>query len=381
MNQFHHQICDTETQSHLNLSEFNVSATHPTFVATIDDFCSVLVGTLSALESAIRQFHPPLLTHINEALLPFKEQFAAVYSVFKELSTPSQRAEFLIKQLNTAADLTQQALELFASPPESQRLVLQILRAMRRYSRAQEALFPLRSFLGLVNRFFLESNELNPEDWIEVQPADDTDIGLMTINRADEDEDPYWFYVPDRYSGKTDLPLVIALHGGSGTGRDFIWSWMREARNRNFMLLAPTSIGRTWSFQNEDDAAKMMAAVRYISENWHLDSSRILLTGFSDGAIYVLTSGLKKESPYTALAPISGVLHPVNLDYAVDRRIYLVHGRLDWMFQVDYAYRSHAILQAAGADIIFHEIEDLSHTYPREENASILAWFSPSLKS
>jgi hypothetical protein len=33
----------------------------------------------------------------------------------------------------------------------------------------------------------------------------------------------------------------------------------------------------------------------------------------------------------------------------------------------------------AGADLVYRELEDLSHTYPREENDRILAWFDPSL--
>jgi phospholipase/carboxylesterase len=28
----------------------------------------------------------------------------------------------------------------------------------------------------------------------------------------------------------------------------------------------------------------------------------------------------------------------------------------------------------AGADVVFREIEDLSHTYPRDENGRILDW-------
>ena len=36
-------------------------------------------------------------------------------------------------------------------------------------------------------------------------------------------------------------------------------------------------------------------------------------------------------------------------------------------------------LREAGADLEYREIEDLWHTYPREENARILAWFDASL--
>jgi phospholipase/carboxylesterase len=103
----------------------------------------------------------------------------------------------------------------------------------------------------------------------------------------------------------------------------------------------------------------------------------------SDGATYTLRCGLQPDSPFTALAPVSGVLPPDALLAAratiAGRRLYLVHGALDWMFPVETARAARDALSAAGADLTFREIGDLSHTYPREENAKILAWFDPSL--
>ena len=55
--------------------------------------------------------------------------------------------------------------------------------------------------------------------------------------------------------------------------------------------------------------------------------------------------------------------------------IYLVHGALDWMFSIDMARSANAALTAAGAAGEFREIDDLSHTYPRDENPRILDWF------
>ena len=54
--------------------------------------------------------------------------------------------------------------------------------------------------------------------------------------------------------------------------------------------------------------------------------------------------------------------------------IYLVHGALDWMFPVEIARQAHRTLQAAGANVVYREIDDLSHTYPREINAPMLDW-------
>jgi phospholipase/carboxylesterase len=67
-----------------------------------------------------------------------------------------------------------------------------------------------------------------------------------------------------------------------------------------------------------------------------------------------------------------------NLERAAGRRIYLVHGARDWMFPIATARIAHRELQRAGADVTFREIEDLSHTYPREENGRILEWWDPS---
>jgi phospholipase/carboxylesterase len=78
------------------------------------------------------------------------------------------------------------------------------------------------------------------------------------------------------------------------------------------------------------------------------------------------------------------VLHPANhalgnVARASGRPIYLVHGALDWMFPIALARMAHEALRDAGADVTYREIEDLSHTYPREENARILEWLDPSL--
>ena len=54
--------------------------------------------------------------------------------------------------------------------------------------------------------------------------------------------------------------------------------------------------------------------------------------------------------------------------------VYLVHGALDWMFPVHTAGLARQALRAAGARLVYREIEDLSHTYPRDENPKILDW-------
>jgi len=95
----------------------------------------------------------------------------------------------------------------------------------------------------------------------------------------------------------------------------------------------------------------------------------VLLTGMSDGATYALLCGFREGMPFTHLAPMCGVLHPIllangRLARARGRPVYLVHRALDWMFPI-YTAR-----------LVYREIEDLSHTYPRDENPRILDWLT-----
>jgi phospholipase/carboxylesterase len=177
----------------------------------------------------------------------------------------------------------------------------------------------------------------------------------------------------------------VALHGGLGLGRDFLWTWLREARSRGALLLAPTSRDTTWSLNGPDtDAAALVSMIDYVAGRWRVDRARVLLTGLSDGGTYTLLAGLAPDAPYSALAVVSGVLHPRNFALgnvarAAGRRVYIAHGARDWMFPVDLARAAADSLREAGADVVYREIPDLSHAYPREENARILEWLDPGL--
>ncbi len=41
--------------------------------------------------------------------------------------------------------------------------------------------------------------------------------------------------------------------------------------------------------------------------------------------------------------------------------------------------RALRVLEEAGAEWVYRELEDLSHTYPREENLRIIEWFDRRL--
>ena len=239
-----------------------------------------------------------------------------------------------------------------------------------------------------VHRFFLEP-ALHAKHPLPFESpaaaAGDGGVGLFNANNGSGERGGFTLYVPELCAGEGPWPLVVALHGGSGHGSEFLWTWLREARSRGFLLMAPTSLRSTWSLGPDDeDGPRLQAQLDHVMGRWPVDRDRVLLTGLSDGATYTLLHGLGEDVPWTALAPVSGVFHPMhfvngNLDRAAGRRIHLVHGALDWMFPVSTAREAAQVLESAGAELVYREIDDLSHTYPREENARILEWFDQAL--
>jgi len=191
-------------------------------------------------------------------------------------------------------------------------------------------------------------------------------------------------YVPEYYEPDRAWPLVVALHGGSGNGRNFLWSWLRDARSFGAILIAPTATGQTWALMGEDgDTPNLDRILDSVRSRWNIDANRMLLTGMSDGGTFCYVTGLERSSPFTHLAPVAATFHPLmaemaDADRLRDLPIFLVHGKLDWMFPVQAARHTREALTAAGADITYREIDDLSHCYPREVNAEMLRWLNGS---
>ena len=394
-----------------------------------------LLQSLDALEHARRRLHPPELPALREAMAPLRPRLETTLAEVARVDVPPG-LEGLRSELVRSATSAARALELFVEPgsprmsstggaggsrkeaspgmsrtgspvrakteasPHMSRTgspvranteasphaaIARVLGAMHEHCRAQAALYPLRKALPPVSRFFLEA-AFHPR-LAELDPDVVPDGVRVGLHRAGEEggRGGFCLYVPESYDGSEDWPLVVALHGGSGNGADFLWSWLAEARGRRFLLLSPTARGSTWSLDAPElDATALRSMVAYVADHWRVDASCVLLTGLSDGATFSLLCGLRDDMPFTALAPVSGVLHPMNfangnLARAAGRRIYLVHGALDWMFPVQLARMAHEELARAGADVTFREIADLSHTYPREENDRILAWLDPRL--
>jgi phospholipase/carboxylesterase len=337
-----------------------------------------LLRSLETLGFIARHFHPPDFGAVMDAAGTPDQDLRAAR---QQLDGWPDELTSVHDRLEAAVNAALAAFDGLRSAPDQADGIRAVFRALRYVPRAREALYPLAGALPPINCYFLDPAVRDDAGMLArfAAPARD-DSGVMHAGNESGSRGGYSLYVPEFYTPDRAWPLVMALHGGSGNGRNFLWTWLRDARSYGAILVAPTATGPTWALMGDDtDTPNLVRILDAVRSRWNIDARRMLLTGMSDGGTFCYVTGLEDASPFTHLAPVSATFHPLMAEMASPDRlrglpVYLVHGALDWMFPVHVARQTHHALAAAGADIVYRELDDLSHCYPDEINAPVLTW-------
>ena len=352
----------------------------------IDAVSQLVPATLKAmhaLEFAGRHLSPASLPRVVEAMAGRDEELGAALAASRAIDWP-ERLKPVRACLEPAAEAAAAGIAGLRSAGEAPQPIVAAYRALRNYAQAAQSIYPMAAFLKPVSQFFLEQPARDDAAFMArlaaVDPAREK-VGVMHAGGPSGTRGGFSLYVPETYDPERSYPLVVALHGGSGNGGAFVWSWLREARTRELIVMAPTAIGATWSLMDPDtDGPSIDAMVEQVAQQWTIDAERKLLTGMSDGGTFSYVLGLRGDCQFTHLAPIAAAFHPMLMTFADadrlrDLPIHIIHGAQDWMFPSQLAQQAEQTLSQAGAQVIYREIPDLSHTYPRDENGGILDWF------
>jgi phospholipase/carboxylesterase len=350
----------------------------------LDAITAIVPPLLHAMDGLIfigRYLQPSrvaeMVDQIESPDVALREPLAA----FKDAAWPERLVDFK-SRIEDASEAMFEAYEGLRGAQSSEDGRTQARRAARRLARASEAIYPIASMLPPISQYFLEDN-VREDAALEARlmAGDSDNFGVLHANNDRGVRGGFSVYVPESYDPETAAPLIVALHGGFGHGRLFLWSWICEARSRGAILLSPTSLGDTWSLMEpEVDRANLDHMLTQIGEKWRIDPARMLLTGMSDGGTFTYLYGLLDDAPFTHLAPMSSGFHPlllegVDLGRLSDLPIYIVHGAQDWMFAPASAREIYRVLSERGAKVVYRELPDLGHTHPRDENGLIMDWF------
>lgn len=111
---------------------------------------------------------------------------------------------------------------------------------------------------------------------------------------------------------------------------------------------------------------------------------RTVLGGFSQGAVMTYALGLMSGRPRpAALMPVSGFVPTVpgfELDLSPPLpRVAIGHGALDPVISVDWGRRARALLESAGADLVYSESPRLGHSIDPTFLRELVPWLAAAL--
>lgn len=142
----------------------------------------------------------------------------------------------------------------------------------------------------------------------------------------------YIVHVPNRYDTRTPIPVVVMLHGGGGTAKGAMQEtgWTQKADQEGFLAVFPNAMardptrpssfarnpqlwndgsGRFYPDQKAVDDVKFISAMLDdLSTRFSVDTNRVYLTGFSNGASMAFRLGAELSQRIAAIAPVAGAL-------------------------------------------------------------------------
>lgn len=145
------------------------------------------------------------------------------------------------------------------------------------------------------------------------------DIDVFTV---DDIERSHLLYVPESYDGATELPLVVAMHGG-GLGGPVsmanLSSFNEVADSENFFVLYPEGAGNNWNdgrdFEGRDelvardDVTYVLTLIDALAEDYAIDSNRVFATGISNGGYMSQRLACQAPERFAAIASVAATFH------------------------------------------------------------------------
>ena len=340
-----------------------------------------LLPFLRTFEKLQEEIH---LGRVGEAQTRLREAggdlFPTLITELAALSPPESLKEFHTK-LSEAVSSLAEAYTTFLSG-KGQQFAQAFLDSRRALCRGLYLLYDLRAQLPVLQQYWLPPSPTPAPAAPETRaPGVEVPVGFShkpTINTHMQ----YSLYVPENYTPQQTWPLIVCLHGGYGRGDEYIWTWLRPAKSKGYLLLSPKSAGPTWSVLNPPlDIRSIQAMLEEVCTTYAVDRKRVYLSGLSDGGTFTYLLGLSCAELFAGIAVIAGEMHAM-VDPLLRRSqgkplpMLIVHGAQDFIFDVGFTRQSVTLLQRLGYNVTYQELPDWGHAYTYTINEQrVLPWF------
>lgn len=116
----------------------------------------------------------------------------------------------------------------------------------------------------------------------------------------------YYLRLPANYDNKHPYRLILSLHGATGKATDVapgFWG-LYSLSNGSTIFIAPEAVGGLWSAASDTTFADDI--LKAVEADLCIDTSRIMLEGFSQGAAMTWTLACSRPGVYRAVVGHSG---------------------------------------------------------------------------
>jgi len=124
----------------------------------------------------------------------------------------------------------------------------------------------------------------------------------------------YLVHVPSSYDDNMPTPLVIVLHGYTGTaeGIETLTGFTAKSDKEGFIVVYPQGLVQRWNVGfgtlkfDTDDVDFINELINRLEQKYAIDPNRIYVTGFSNGAMMAYLLGAELSDKIAAIAPVAG---------------------------------------------------------------------------
>lgn len=191
-------------------------------------------------------------------------------------------------------------------------------------------------------------------------------------------------FIPASLDRTKPAPMILLLHGAGGKGDRLLRRFLPMAEAHGVILLAPDSALKTWDAIRGmqygtapafgADVGRVEQSLALMFAEATIDSKRLAIAGFSDGASYALSLGLRNTGLFSHIIAMSpGGVAP--FEGRANARVFVSHGRKDSILSYDNTAKGIVPgVRALGLPVEFVSF-DGDHELREPEMRAAFDWF------